>query len=347
MLPDIPESLKENLKPRSWLKRPEGKFSLWFWGAVAAGAYFLVPPIGAFVSTLVTLAENTLYLGLMIGGVALAGYIIIDNWTTISYAYRNLMRGLAKLVLNVDKIGSMKTAKERMAKKLAVLVKNKNFLGGVMKETRNEISQNIAEATAALKLASEAKKRKVQSQVFVQSRQAQRLQKYSVPLKDSLNRMEVLYRILGKYVEKGEAVLQDMELETKTVERNYRAINAAHTATMAAESLIMKDRDRDMYDQALDLLLQDYNLKLADIESFAEKSSSILGQMDLQNAVWHTEALKMLEEFEQKGESILLGDEKSTLLSDAYDPNNVLDLDAPDEAKTEQRKSTDYGKLFS
>lgn len=347
MLPDLPEGLKENLKPRSFLQRPEGKGQFIFWGAVAVGAYFLVPPLGAFVSTLVTLAENTIYLGLMVGGAALAGYVLLDNWTTISYAYRNAMRAFTNMVISRDKIGTMLTSIEKKKKKLGIIYANINKLKGAMKVAQDELSQNAREASNALKLASEAKKRKIASQVYVQAREAKRLQQFSVPLKDSISQMEVLYRTLSKYAELGETIILDMQNETKSWKRNYNAINVSHQAMEAAKAVVLRDRDRDMYDQALEMLISDYDNKFAEIERFTEMSSDMIGKMDLQNAVWDTDALKMLEEWEQKGESILLGAEKSKLVSASYDSNDVLDLDAPLNPRVEERKGADYKKLLS
>lgn len=349
MLPDLPEGLKENLKPRSFLKRPEGRGQFVFWGAVALAAYFLVPPIGAFVSTLVTLAENTLYLGLMVGGTALAGYVVLDNWTTISYAYRNAMRRFTGLIISTDKIGTMKTSIERKKKKLGIIYNNIEKLKGAMKVAQDQLQQNAAKASTALKLASAAKQRNMAAQVYVQSREARRLQQFSVPLKDSIVQMEILYRTLGKYAQLGETIILDMENETKSWGDNYNAIKISHQAMEAAKAIVFRDRDRDMYDQALEMVIKDYDQKFAEIEHFTEMSSDMIGKMDLQNAVWDSDALKMLEDWEKKGDSILLGAEKSKLLSASYDPDNVLDLDAPlaTNQNVEVKTKPDYKKLLN
>ncbi len=344
---ELPEGLKENLKPRSFLKRPEGKGQFVFWGLVAASAYFALPYAASFMGTLVTLAENTIYLALMIGGVTLAGKVVADNWTNFSYAYRNAMRFLTNMVISADKIGTMMTSIEKKKKKMGVIYVNMEKLKAAIKTATDELKQNAQEASNALKLASQARKSNKASQVYVQSREAKRLEKYSVPLKDSISQMEVLYRTLGKYAELGETIIADMQNETNSWKRNYKAINVSHQAMEAAKAVIQRDQDRDMYDQALEMLISDYDNKFAEIEHFTEMSSDMLGKMDLQNAVWDKEALEMLDNWEKKGDSILLGADKSKVIAASYDRHDTLDLDAPLNTNTETKTSADYKKLLN
>ena len=65
------------------------------------------------------------------------------------------------------------------------------------------------------------------------------------------------------------------------------------------------------------------------------------------DGVFEEEGLKMLEEWEDKGVSIILGDEKEDLLLQAEDESNVLDLDSPI-AKPEraQNSNNQYDSFF-
>jgi hypothetical protein len=51
--------------------------------------------------------------------------------------------------------------------------------------------------------------------------------------------------------------------------------------------------------------------------------------VDLQNGIFEEEGLKMLEQWEKEGVSLLLGAEKETLISEAHDDRNFLDLSSP------------------
>ena len=65
------------------------------------------------------------------------------------------------------------------------------------------------------------------------------------------------------------------------------------------------------------------------MERFMEVSSSFMDSIDLQNGIFEEEGLKMLEKWESEGVSLLLGEEKQSLLSKANDDEEVLDLDEP------------------
>jgi hypothetical protein len=61
--------------------------------------------------------------------------------------------------------------------------------------------------------------------------------------------------------------------------------------------------------------------------------------------------MKKLEEWEKKGDSILLGDQKKLLIDQANDPALLLDLNKPVEgekvaARTNKNENTDYRDLI-
>ena len=54
-----------------------------------------------------------------------------------------------------------------------------------------------------------------------------------------------------------------------------------------------------------------------------------MDSVDLQNGIFEEEGLKMLEKWEQEGVSLILGEDKQNLLTQANDDADVLDLDSP------------------
>jgi hypothetical protein len=65
------------------------------------------------------------------------------------------------------------------------------------------------------------------------------------------------------------------------------------------------------------------------MENFMQLSSKFMESLDLQNGVFEEEGLKMLEEWEEKSASLLLGADKTAILNQANDDANVLDLNQP------------------
>jgi len=80
---------------------------------------------------------------------------------------------------------------------------------------------------------------------------------------------------------------------------------------------------------ALEAVADDVSKKVGEMERFMDMSSSFMDSVDLQNGIFEEEGMKMLEKWEKEGVSLILGEEKSSLLVEANDEGNVLDLNAP------------------
>jgi hypothetical protein len=53
----------------------------------------------------------------------------------------------------------------------------------------------------------------------------------------------------------------------------------------------------------------------------------MMNGVDLEKGLLKEDALKMLDKWEKEGQSALLGTDKAVLISQAYDPSHVLDVD--------------------
>ena len=84
-----------------------------------------------------------------------------------------------------------------------------------------------------------------------------------------------------------------------------------------------------MFDVALEAIADDVSQKVGEMEQFMEMSASFMDSVDLQNGVFEEEGMKMLEKWEKEGVSLILGDEKSSLLNQANSDSEVLDLNQP------------------
>lgn len=82
---------------------------------------------------------------------------------------------------------------------------------------------------------------------------------------------------------------------------------------------------------ALEAIATDVSSKMGEMENFMQMSEKIMNGIDLQNGVFEEEGLKMLEDWEKKGSSLLLGETKDELVL----KNEVLDINQP--IKTPER----------
>jgi len=100
------------------------------------------------------------------------------------------------------------------------------------------------------------------------------------------------------------------------------------------------DSDRkELFDQAMEFVVQDYGMKMGEINSFLEDSKPFIEGLDLQNGVYEAEALKRVQAWEERADSLLLGDQKRKLLEESAVPAvQIIDSNVP--------VSSSYGKFL-
>uniref|UniRef100_UPI00388F9EDD hypothetical protein n=1 Tax=Acinetobacter sp. TaxID=472 RepID=UPI00388F9EDD len=82
-----------------------------------------------------------------------------------------------------------------------------------------------------------------------------------------------------------------------------------------AKKILMGGTDqKELFDQAMEYVVNDYGMKMGEIENFIENSKGFVEGLDLQNGVYEESALKKLQEWENKADSILLGSHKQQML---------------------------------
>ena len=107
-------------------------------------------------------------------------------------------------------------------------------------------------------------------------------------------------------------------------------MRASHSAMKSAMSIIAGDKDKRMiFDMALEAIADDVANKVGEMERFMDVSENFMKSVDLQNGIFEEEGLRMLEKWEKEGVSSILGEQKETLLKEAEDDTNVLDINAP------------------
>ncbi len=334
-------------KPKSFWKRPEGKTGMVFGFAILAGLGFLA---ATYMTTIVALAANTLYLGLMLVALAAVIYMILDPRmrNLIWYGYKSIMRFITGMFVQIDPIGILKSYVDDLRNNLRKMSKQIGNLRGQMRRMKTIMEKNNSDIQNNLKLAQQAKKKGNQKQLMLSTRKAARLRetngKYAVLHK----KMEVMYKILEKMYQNSEILLEDTKDQVAVKEQERKAIRASHSAMNSAMSIISgKGNKREMFDMALEEIADDVANKVGEMERFMDVSSNFMDSIDLQNGVFEEEGMKMLEQWEKESTSLLLGDEKQRLLNDTKN-DNYLDLDAPTREIDIQDADTDekYDQFF-
>lgn len=335
----------QDYKPKSFWQKPEGVTGAVFLVGIAGLIGYLAVS-GIFAEIMASVLTMT------IAGVVLAAilYIFLDpkTRTLVSYMYKSVMRWITGLFVQIDPIGILKSYIDDLEDNISKMNKQINMLKKQMHQLNETIHNNKKEISENLQLASKAKEKDIKKQVILRSRKAGRLKESNIKLEDLYKKMEVLYRVLNKMFENSQILVEDVKDQVKVKEQERKAMRASHSAMKSAMNIISGNKDqRYMFDMALEAIADDVNQKVGEMERFMEMSSSFMDSVDLQNGVFEEEGMAMLEKWEKEGVSKILGEEKQSLLMQANDENEVLDLNQPVKvAVREEGHQNQYDTMF-
>ena len=334
-------------KAKTFWQKPEGKVGILVILGLAIGGGILVASV---LPLLVSLAQNTLYLGGMLLVLGTIIYMVLDPKmrNLVWYMYKSVMRWITGLFVQIDPIGILKSYVEDLKDNLRKMNRQISHLRGQMHKLKEMILVNKKQIQENLQLASKAKQTNKQAVMILKSRRAGRLKESNLKLEDLYQKMEILYRVMKKMYENSEIMLEDIQDQVTVKEQERIAIRASHSAMRSAMNVISGDRDkRAMFDQALEAIANDVSEKVGEMERFMELSENFMQSVDLQNGVFEEEGLKMLEKWEKEGVSLILGKEKDALLLEAADESNILDLDTPVESPVRAKpRDNQYDSFF-
>jgi hypothetical protein len=323
------DTYSNEFKPKSFWQRPEGVTGMIFLAGIVLGGGYL---IASNIAWLVALAANTLYLAVLLIILAALLYMVLDPKmrNLVWYGYRSVMRWVTGLFVQLDPIGILKSYVEDLKDNLRKMNKQISMLRGQMHKLQEIIHNNKKQIESNLQLASRARASNKEAIMILKSRKAGRLRDSNMRLEDLYKKMEILYRVLSKMYENSQVLMEDIKDQVEVKEQERKAIHASHSAMRSAMSIMSGDPDkRAMFDSAMEAIATDVANKVGEMERFMEMSANFMQSIDLQNGIFEEDGLKMLEKWEKEGVSLILGEEKQSLLMKANDENEVLDLNSP------------------
>ncbi|MEM1324792.1 MAG: hypothetical protein AAGI23_02500 [Bacteroidota bacterium] len=329
---------------KSFWRKPEGITGIIFLiGALISGGIILVNALPILTQGIMLLLSVLVIFAII--------FTVLDPKARalFGYGFKSLMRYITSFFVQLDPIaimrGYVKELSEnlhQMKKQIAQLRGQKHRLEEIIHNNKKQIQSNLAEA-------SQARRDEQQKQMILKSRKAGRLRDSNVRLEELHKRMQVLYRVLTKMYENSEILKEDIEDQVEIKEQERKAIHATNSAMKSAMSVISGDPDqRAMFDRAMEAMTDDISNKVGEMERFMQLSANFMNSIDLQNGVFEEEGMKMLEQWEQEGTSLILGDAKDhLLLLDEEEQNGTLDLNAPrQEPQREDRPNNQYDSFF-
>ena len=340
--------MPNSYKKKSFWKKPEGVVGIIFLLAMLVGAGFL---ISSFSAAVIAFGSTLVGKGVLFGTLGVLVFMALDSKTRtlVSYMYKSTMRWFTGLFIQIDPIGILKNYIDDLRKNLKKMRKQMHQLRGQMHKLGEMIHTNKKDINSNIQLAKTARAQQNEQVLILKSRKAGRLKESNMKLEDLYKKMDVLYKVLNKMYKNSEILVEDIDDQVKIKEQEYIAIKASNSAMKSAMNIIKGDKDkRAMFDQALEAVADDVSGKVGEMEQFMEMSQEFMESIDLQNGIFEEKGLEMLEKWEQKSTSLLLGDAKDQLFMDSDSDNDILDLTEPikTKEKIEMGRTNQYDGFF-
>lgn len=334
----------DNGKTKSFWEKPEG-----LTGKIFLGIGIIAGGIGlwAILPTLIILAQNTLYLMVILGAIAAILYLVMDPKVRllVSYAYKNIMRTITKMFIELDPIKVVETYVSEMKDNMRKMNQQLSNLKGQMVKLKSTIDKNNMEMQNNLKLANRAKETGNKNIVILKSRKAGRLKESNFTLQNLYTKLEVLYRVLNKMYEQTGYIVEDLDDEVNVKKREYEAIKAGYSAFRSAMKIINGDPDKKaMFEQAMEVMADRVGQQVGEIERFLEVSKTFMDSIDLQNGVFEEEGMEMLEKWEK--ESSLIIDDKQNLINFTESGGFSEEMSTNTQNPNKSKESNSYMELI-
>ncbi|MBL0741974.1 hypothetical protein [Chryseolinea lacunae] len=284
---------------KSYWKRPGGKFgTLAALGIFAAVGYYVLP-------ILTRIVWNTLNFGIALACLGVFLYCITHRKFRLSlfYFYEILMKKLVGVVIELDPfiiaedyINDMQDEREKLYKQATDVDAQKEKIHAKISEKESEISKLMTKAQVA-------RERNMMPELGNATRQIGRLNEYIkqlTPIHENLSR-------IGDYltkVHKNSAYLiEDARNELELKKDLYKSVTSGNRALTSALKIFKGDPEKKlMVEQSMEFLKEDIASKLANMKKAISYSSDFMKSIDLDNATYEKEGLKMLDQFNPDSE---------------------------------------------
>lgn len=299
-------------KVKAFWNRPEG----------TTGKIFIVGLLAAFgyafyklLPTLLKFTQDLLHLTILAIILFVIFAILLNKQfqTAISTLFKLAMRALTGMVIKIDPVSIVKDYIDKLIKQSEKFEQQMMNVSGQIRNLKNIIAKNKDEINHQMELAKQAEKRvkagddNYKGAITVKARQAARKEKSVNKYTQLLQKLEKIYRILSKYKQAADLVIEDKQNEVENAEIEYKTIKASYSAFQSAMSIIAgKSDERALFEQSMDYIAEDMAMKVGEMERFAETSEEFMRGLDLENGMYEEKGMKMLEQWEAKTESFLL-----------------------------------------
>jgi hypothetical protein len=282
---------------KSYWNRPGGKFGIIAGiGMLVVIGYFLIP-------ILTTVTWNILNFGIALAAVGAFLYVVTHKKLRLSlfYFYESLMKKLVGLVIQMDPfiiaenyIESMEHEREKLYAQSLEVDTQKEKIELNIREKQIEINKLMLRAQTA-------KEKDMMPELTNATRQIGRLNEY-------VNQLNPIRENLTKIgdqltsIHKNSAYIRDL----------YKSVSSGNAALNSAMKIFKGDPEKKLLlEQSMEALKEDIARKLANMKKALSYSTDFMRSIDLDNATYEKEGLKLLEKFSLETETKVSSSEAS------------------------------------
>lgn len=297
---------------KNFWERPEGTTGMLTIALAIGGLYFAAPAILGFLTTLTAIVGQSIML-LILGSILVGLLFIITNpkfQNLIGFMFKTAMRAVTQVFIEIDPIGLLKEIVKTMEARKEVVAESKTKLRGQIKKLEQQITDAVKEYNQAMNMAQAARNQGNNAVFEVQSRQAMRLDNLTnETYRPLLNQLNQHYNIADRVLTAVGIHIDDLKNEVKVQEVRRAAILSASSVIKNAKAIMNgNSAERELFDQTIEYLVDDYGNRLGEIEDFIDTTKPYLDGIDIQNGAYQIEAAKRLDAWEQN--SLLIKDQR-------------------------------------
>jgi hypothetical protein len=311
-------STKQELK--SYWNRPGGKFGIVAGlGILAIIGYYVLPILTGIV-------WNTINFGIALVCLGLFLYVVTHRKLRLSlfYFYEILMKKLVGIVIELDPfiiaedyLGDMEEQREKLYKQSIEVDGQKEKINMKIKEKKDEINKLMSKAQVA-------KEKNMLPELGNATRQIGRLDEYIKQLSPIHENLSRIGDYLTKIHKNSAYLIEDAKNELELKKDLYKSVTSGNQALSSALKIFKGDPEKKLLvEQSMEFLKEDIAGKLASMKKAISYSADFMQSIDLDNATYQKEGLKLLEGDNSESTYKLAS---TSVQNDISSPSNYNDL---------------------
>lgn len=281
-------------KLKSYWNRPGGKFGTIVGLSILGAIGYYVFPI------LTTIVWNAVNFGIACA-VAFLLYMVLSNrklWLSIFYLYEILMKKLVGVIIELDPFIIAEDYIKDMEKERENLYNKSVEVDGQKEAIEAKIKEKEKDKQKQLNIAAAAQKNNMGMELANATRQVARLDNYIAQLTPIKTNLQKIGDYLTAVHKNSKYMIDDMKNDLDLKKDLYHSVTKGNNALTSALKIFNGDPEKKlMVEQSMDYLKEDMAGKLASMKKAISYSSDFMKSIDLENASYQAEGLKMLEEY--------------------------------------------------